>query len=91
MRRRKQRSQVNVIIDPNAVYDRAAIRELLQVSDETLTEAVMSGQLRYATWSNGDRFLGSWVLAWIEAREGDPAAKAARGQKIAEAKKTSAC
>jgi hypothetical protein len=60
-------SAETVTIDPNGVYDSAALYALLEVSGATLARARREGRLRYTRQGRRVLYLGSWVLAWLEA------------------------
>jgi hypothetical protein len=54
-------------IDPNGIYDDTRLYGVLEVSASTLAKARRGGRLRYCRQGKRILYLGSWVLAWLEA------------------------
>lgn len=57
------------VINPNAVFDRQALRDLLQVRDSTIGREIRLGRLRVARRAGKHFFLGVWVLEWLTTGE----------------------
>jgi hypothetical protein len=54
-------------IEPDAYYDDAALRLLLQLSSATLSRARREGSLRHVRRGHRIYYLGDWVRAWLTA------------------------
>jgi hypothetical protein len=54
-------------IDPTGIYDDVLLYGALEVSTSTLAKARREGRLRYTRQGKRILYLGSWVLAWLEA------------------------
>ena len=56
-----------VTIEPDAVYDDAALRQALGLSAATLANARRVGSLRSSRQGKRTLYTGAWVLAWLES------------------------
>jgi hypothetical protein len=57
----------SIQIDPTGIYDDVLLYGTLEVSVATLAKARREGRLRYSRQGKRILYLGSWVLAWLEA------------------------
>src|SRR4051812_9682923 len=68
-----------VVIEPSAVYDDDALYQALGLSGQALSRARRSGELRFTRKGRRVLYLGSWVLAWLQAGgESDGAERSGR-------------
>ena len=59
-------------IRPNGVYDRQWIIANLRVSKDAIAEAELSGHLKCAPMGKGYRYLGVWLIRWLQIRSTIP-------------------
>lgn len=57
----------SIRIDPEAIFDDAAVYALLDVSAATLNRARRLNKLRYTRQGRRILYLGRWLLDWLEA------------------------
>ena len=56
-----------VRLDPEALYDDGALRQLLGLTPATLAAARRGRTLRHTRQGKRTLYKGSWVLAWLES------------------------
>jgi hypothetical protein len=56
-----------VMIEPEALYDDAALRQALGLTPAALAAARRIGVLRYTRKGKRTLYKGAWILAWLEA------------------------
>jgi hypothetical protein len=57
-------------ISSTGIYDDALLCDVLGVSAQTLARARQDGALRYTRKGRRILYLGTWVLSWLEADDG---------------------
>ncbi|WP_152051313.1 hypothetical protein [Tautonia marina] len=67
-----------VKIEPEALYDDAALRQTLGLTCSALSAGRRSGALRYTRQGKRTLYKGAWILAWLEseAKPSTPSHKA---------------
>src|SRR5262245_62291592 len=61
-----------VAIDPDAVFDDAALHNELGLSASAVRRARRAGELRYTRKGQRTLYLGRWVLAWLGGETAGP-------------------
>jgi hypothetical protein len=63
----------SIHIDPGGIYDDISLCVALEVGAATLARARREGRLRYTRQGRRVLYLGTWILAWLEAdaRQGE--------------------
>jgi hypothetical protein len=61
-----------VLIEPEALFDDGALRQVLGLTPATLAAARRKRLLRYTRQGNRILYLGRWLLDWLEA-DAEPA------------------
>ncbi len=56
-----------VLIEPDALYDDAALRHAIGLSPARLAAARRSGSLRHTRQGKRTLYKGAWVLEWLES------------------------
>ena len=77
-----------VLIEPEAPYDDAALRQALGLTDNSLANARRAGTLRYTRQGKRTLYKGAWILDWLESAATKPPAPhpvAARPEEAAHA------
>jgi hypothetical protein len=55
-----------ILIQPEALYDAAALRHLLGLAEGTLVKGRREENLRHVTKGTRTFYMGAWVLEWLE-------------------------
>jgi hypothetical protein len=58
---------VPVLIEPEALYDDGALRQVLGLTPATLAAARRAGRLRYSRQGKRTLYKGAWISAWLES------------------------
>jgi hypothetical protein len=61
-----------VLIQPEALYDDAALRQALGLTPAALAAARRIGVLRYTRKGKRTLYKGAWILAWLECQAEQP-------------------
>jgi hypothetical protein len=58
---------VPVLIQPEALFDDAALRQALGLTPAALAAARRAGTLRYTRQGKRTLYKGAWISAWLES------------------------
>jgi hypothetical protein len=72
-----------VVIEPEALFDDGALRQVLGLTPATLATARRKGLLRFTRQGNRILYLGRWLLDWLEADAGPAAVPPCSGEAVA--------
>lgn len=75
----RNRIEPAACIEPTAIYFFRDVQRLLKLSKRCVSAEVASGRLRVSTAHGRYRFLGAWLLEWIQAGETGKLAAATEG------------